>query len=76
VLYNPLIAELGRLGKKCAGLVYRPVFLQGYDRIIDTVAQRGEHGGVYNGLAAGGAWSLQDAWLNGESRTAFIMEKK
>ena len=47
VLDNRLIEALGRLGKKCAGLVYRPVCVQGYDRIIDMVAQRGEHGGVY-----------------------------
>ena len=31
-----MIAEFGRLGKKSAGLVYRPGGVQGYDRIIHT----------------------------------------
>ena len=48
-----MIAEFGRLGKKSAGLVYRPGGVQGYDRIIHTGAQRGEHRVVYDGPAAG-----------------------
>ena len=33
---QPMIAEFGRLGKKSAGLVYRPGGVPGYDRIIHT----------------------------------------
>ncbi len=76
MLDNPCIEALGRSGKKYAGLVYQLVCLQGYDRIIHTGAQRGEHSVVYDGPAAGCAWFLREPWLDGESRTAFIMEKK
>ena len=67
---NSSIAELGRLGKKCAGLVYLPLFVQGYDMIIHKGAQRGEHSVVYDGPAAGCTLFLRDAWLDGESRTS------
>jgi len=35
LLYNPLIGDLGRLGKKCAGLVYLPLVFQEYIMIIN-----------------------------------------
>jgi len=43
LLYNPSIEELGGLGKKCAGLVYLPLFLQGYDMIINKAVKHFAH---------------------------------